>query len=149
MLTVSVWWVLARRPYSRSPTRYGSSILSVLDHVYGRGEGKLILVLSILGADVKTGSIYCSECDNLISDATFEELFQSTTLHIEEKETKFLCECFLFLTGVYYLTMWPLSLANKKRRENYKSWKPDSKDNLALSNTTPISCTGALLFRGT
>lgn len=29
------------------------------------------------------------ECDDIIADETFEDLFHSTTLHIEEKETKF------------------------------------------------------------
>lgn len=45
-----------------------------------------------LGADVKTGSVFCLECDDIVVDETFESLFHSTTLHVEEKETKFICE---------------------------------------------------------
>lgn len=44
------------------------------------------------GADVKSGSVFCLDCDDIIVDETFEGICRSTTLHMEEKETKFTCE---------------------------------------------------------
>ena len=41
------------------------------------------------GADPKTGGIFCSQCDNFILNATFEELFSATVLRAEEAETRF------------------------------------------------------------
>ena len=41
------------------------------------------------GADPKTGRVFCSECDNLILNSTFEKLFSAALLKAEEGETKF------------------------------------------------------------
>lgn len=42
-----------------------------------------------LGADPKTGRIFCSQCDNFILNATLEDLFSATVLRVEESETRF------------------------------------------------------------
>ncbi|EJD06815.1 cysteine proteinase [Fomitiporia mediterranea MF3/22] len=75
-------------------------------------------------ADVKTGSVFCIECDDMIADDTFEELFHATTLHVEEKETTF--------------------VSQRKRRETYKPWQPEAKDEAALSSATQVACSGRI-----
>ena len=42
-----------------------------------------------LGADPKTGRIFCSQCDNFILNTTFEDFFSAAVLRAEEAETKF------------------------------------------------------------
>lgn len=42
-----------------------------------------------LGVDTKSGSLFCSECENFIYDAEVDELYLSTTLMVEEKQTHF------------------------------------------------------------
>jgi len=71
-------------------------------------------------ADVKSGSVYCVDCDNIIFDATFSDLYHNTILSVEERETYF--------------------LQSRKQREVYKSWKPDARDAAALESSVPISC---------
>lgn len=51
---------------------------------------------------MKTGSVFCMECDDIIADETFEDLFHSTTLHIEEKETKFISMGYLLMQVFSY-----------------------------------------------
>ncbi len=46
--------------------------------------------LRFAGADVKSGSVYCVDCDNIIFDATFSDLYHNTILSVEERETYFL-----------------------------------------------------------
>ena len=92
---------------------------------------------------MKSGSIFCSECDNLIHDKTMEEIYHSVTLIAEEKETHF--------TGkLYYVTFnFECSkslVAAKKRRESYKPWSPDEKEVAALRDLTSLSCQGSLSF---
>ena len=53
-------------------------------------------MINVLGADVKTGSVFCLDCDDIITDETFEDLYRATTLHIEEKETQFICMLSIF-----------------------------------------------------
>ena len=41
------------------------------------------------GADVKSGTVYCADCDNLIYNKYMEDLYHSVIIGLEEKETKF------------------------------------------------------------
>jgi ubiquitin carboxyl-terminal hydrolase 22/27/51 len=41
------------------------------------------------GADVKSGNIFCSQCDNFIYDAVLDSVFLNTVISAEEKQTRF------------------------------------------------------------
>jgi len=41
------------------------------------------------GADVKTGAVFCRQCDNFIYDAKLDEIYLSTVVATEEKLTRF------------------------------------------------------------
>ncbi|TDL25569.1 cysteine proteinase [Rickenella mellea] len=69
-------------------------------------------------ADVKSGSVFCSKCDDFIYNRAVEDLFHSVTLSAEEKETKF------------------------QRREPYKPWIPDAKESAALDGMIALACHG-------
>lgn len=44
---------------------------------------------TLVGVDVKLGSVFCSECDDFVYDGTFDGIFHATVLDVEEKTTKF------------------------------------------------------------
>ncbi|KAF8629978.1 hypothetical protein AX17_005543 [Amanita inopinata Kibby_2008] len=73
-------------------------------------------------ADAKSGSVYCSECDSFIYDATLSNTYSSTVLSTEEKHTKF--------------------QVLSKRREPFQLWIPSEKDTAAIDGATAISCQG-------
>ncbi|KAH8118181.1 cysteine proteinase [Phellopilus nigrolimitatus] len=75
-------------------------------------------------ADVKTGTVFCLACDDVIADPAFEALFRATTRHEEEKETKF--------------------ITARKHREPYRPWIPDARDSAALTSAVPVSCNGRI-----
>ncbi|KII89707.1 hypothetical protein PLICRDRAFT_685039 [Plicaturopsis crispa FD-325 SS-3] len=74
----------------------------------------------VLCADSKSGSIYCSTCDDFIYDPTMDETYLTTTVAYEEKQTKF--------------------QVMKKLREPFRPWTPNAKDSQALGETIPIPC---------
>jgi ubiquitin carboxyl-terminal hydrolase 22/27/51 len=41
------------------------------------------------GVDVKSGSIFCRECDDFVYDAAIDSIYLSTVVSAEEKQTKF------------------------------------------------------------
>jgi ubiquitin carboxyl-terminal hydrolase 22/27/51 len=41
------------------------------------------------GVDVKSGSIFCAECNDFIYDAEMDNICLSTVVSAEEKQTKF------------------------------------------------------------
>lgn len=47
------------------------------------------LLMHATGVDVKSGSIFCRECDDFIYDATMDSIYLSTVVSAEEKQTKF------------------------------------------------------------
>ncbi|TFK34607.1 cysteine proteinase [Crucibulum laeve] len=73
-------------------------------------------------ADVKTGSVFCSECDDFIYDAKLDEIYLSAVILAEEKQTKF--------------------QDAKKPREAYKLWTPTAKEAAALEGAVAIPCQG-------
>ena len=96
MFTLLLWWMLEGWAYSCTYERPESSILFVYIPLSSDPYEKICLsnilsMINVLGADVKTGSVFCLDCDDIITDETFEDLYRATTLHIEEKETQFIC----------------------------------------------------------
>ncbi|KAI0327836.1 cysteine proteinase [Cubamyces sp. BRFM 1775] len=72
--------------------------------------------------DVKTGYVFCIECEDFVYDSTFERLQKLTKLAEEEKATVF--------------------EASKRLREPYKPWRPDAKEQAALEGTMATPCQG-------
>lgn len=48
-----------------------------------------LLIISYSGADAKSGFVFCSECDDFIYDDTIDELYLSTVVSVEERNTNF------------------------------------------------------------
>ncbi|KAJ6615868.1 hypothetical protein B0H10DRAFT_2039331 [Mycena sp. CBHHK59/15] len=73
-------------------------------------------------ADVKSGSIFCFECQDFIYDAKVDEMYLATLVTAEEEQTKF--------------------QVAKKRREKYQPWVPTAQDASALEGSVAIPCQG-------
>ncbi|EKM58343.1 uncharacterized protein PHACADRAFT_140190 [Phanerochaete carnosa HHB-10118-sp] len=73
-------------------------------------------------ADSKSGAIYCLDCDDFVYDPTFTSVLSSTSVTASER----------LMSG---------NLA-KSRKEPYKPWIPDSKDNAALEGAVALPCQG-------
>jgi hypothetical protein len=43
----------------------------------------------VTGADIKTGAVFCRQCNDFIYDAKLDEIYVSTVVAAEEKLTKF------------------------------------------------------------
>lgn len=43
----------------------------------------------MVGADTKTGSIFCAECQDFIYDPKVDEIYLAAVVMAEEKQTKF------------------------------------------------------------
>lgn len=70
-------------PPNISPTRATHFVTTVLFFTLDRRAYTLV------GVDVKLGSVFCSECDDFVYDRTFDKIFHATVLDVEEKTTKF------------------------------------------------------------
>jgi len=92
----------------------------------------------VLGADPKTGRVFCSQCDNFILNSAFEDLFSATVLRVEESETKF--------QGTdpqpFAHRRDSSAVVTKKGRETYHPWTPNEKDTAALKDAVQIQCQG-------
>ncbi|KZP22628.1 cysteine proteinase [Athelia psychrophila] len=73
--------------------------------------------------DVKTGTIFCADCDDFIYDPAMESIHLSTVVSAEEKQTKF--------------------QVAKKAREPFRQWIPGSKDASALDGSSVLPCKGS------
>ncbi|KAJ7620961.1 hypothetical protein FB45DRAFT_927988 [Roridomyces roridus] len=73
-------------------------------------------------ADVKSGSIFCSECQDFVYHSKVDEIYLESTVAVEEEETRF--------------------QVSKKRREPYQVWHPTAEDTRALNNSVAIPCQG-------
>ncbi|KAI0926169.1 hypothetical protein AcW1_008405 [Taiwanofungus camphoratus] len=73
-------------------------------------------------ADVKTGSIFCSGCDDFVYDSILSHAFSATILSVEEKTTIF--------------------QVAKKRREPFRSWMPSDKEVAVIEGAVSLSCQG-------
>ncbi|TFK22778.1 cysteine proteinase [Coprinopsis marcescibilis] len=71
-------------------------------------------------ADVKTGAIFCSQCNDFIYDAEMEEISLEAILGAEEKQTRF--------------------QVSQKLREPFKRWTPDEKEAAAAENFVSRPC---------
>lgn len=79
-----ILWLLESRPYNRTSNWEWAHLLFV-SHF-----SQSIWSQDLLGADVKTGRVFCSDCDDFVLDAATENVFFSTVLSAEEKESRFL-----------------------------------------------------------
>jgi len=73
-------------------------------------------------ADVKSGSVFCSKCDDFIYDAALDDIYLSVVVTAEEKQTRF--------------------QVGKKSREPFRPWIPTAKDTAALEASITIPCQG-------
>ncbi|KAJ7503328.1 hypothetical protein B0H11DRAFT_1975258 [Mycena galericulata] len=73
-------------------------------------------------ADLKSGSIFCSQCRDFIYDAKVDEMHLASIVTAEEEETRF--------------------QVAKKHRERFQTWVPTAQDTAALENSVPIPCQG-------
>ncbi|KAF5392434.1 hypothetical protein D9757_002142 [Collybiopsis confluens] len=75
----------------------------------------------LLCADVTSGAVFCSVCDDIVHNRALERTYVESHLNVEEK-----------------LSVWKIP------REPFKFWDPstDSNDSESLKGTTPISCQG-------
>lgn len=72
--------------------------------------------------DTKSGSVFCSECEDFVFDDTIDELHLSTVLSVEEQSTKF--------------------QVAKRGREPYQPWVPTSEESAALKYIATVPCQG-------
>ncbi|KDR78670.1 hypothetical protein GALMADRAFT_244157 [Galerina marginata CBS 339.88] len=72
--------------------------------------------------DAKTGSLFCTECDDFVYDAKVERIHLAATVSAEEKLPKY--------------------QASKSLRETYRTWDPSPKDIQALEGAQSIPCHG-------
>lgn len=75
-----------------------------------------------LCVDVKTGSIFCSECGDFVYDSGVNSMFAAATITTEEKNTSF--------------------RDGTRCREPFRSWSPNTKETAALELSVPAACYG-------
>ncbi|KAI0368632.1 cysteine proteinase [Pilatotrama ljubarskyi] len=73
-------------------------------------------------ADVKTGYVFCIECDDFVYDSVFHRLYKTTMIAEEEKATAF--------------------ETSKRLREPYTPWEPNARERAALEGTVAAPCQG-------
>ncbi|KAI9057312.1 cysteine proteinase [Trametes sanguinea] len=73
-------------------------------------------------ADVRTGYVFCIECDDFVYDSTFNRLFKLVNLAEEEKETAF--------------------QVSKRSREPFSPWSPNAQERGALEGAIAAPCQG-------
>jgi len=83
MSALLVFGMLVGKPHSKSHDRGGAYVLFVFF------PPELLGLLTTPGADAKSGFVFCSECDDFIFDDTIDELYLSTVVSVEERNTKF------------------------------------------------------------
>ncbi|KAF8813509.1 cysteine proteinase [Phlegmacium glaucopus] len=69
--------------------------------------------------DAKSGSVYCSECNNFIYHSKLDTLYLATIVTAEEKQ-----------------------MATHKHKESFKPWSPSPKEIQALEGAEPVACQG-------
>ncbi|KAG1830548.1 hypothetical protein EV424DRAFT_1578450, partial [Suillus variegatus] len=69
--------------------------------------------------DAKSGSVFCSECDDFVFDDTIDDLYLSTVLSVEEQKTKF-----------------------QGSREPYQPWIPTGDESIVLKDAATVPCQG-------
>ncbi|KAL0945494.1 hypothetical protein HGRIS_000980 [Hohenbuehelia grisea] len=74
----------------------------------------------LFSADVKTGSVFCTECDNFIIDSRVDQVYLNTVITAEEQQAQF--------------------QVGKKTREPFQAWTPSDKDTSALEDAASIPC---------
>lgn len=91
------------------------------------------------GVDVKSGSVYCSECNNFIYHSKLDALYLATTVAAEEKQM-----------GVWLPTLPPRrsDTSSATHKESFKPWSPSPKEIQALEGAESIACQGELFDDG-
>jgi ubiquitin carboxyl-terminal hydrolase 22/27/51 len=91
-----------------------------------------------VGADIKTGAVFCRQCDNFIYDSKLDEIYMSIVVAAEEKLTKFQCKpsAYHFIVIVLFL------VGDKNPRQPFEFWVPSEKDIAALEGAVAIPCQG-------
>lgn len=46
-------------------------------------------ILRVVGVDVKTGSVFCAHCDDMIYNPTVDHAYTAASVEAEENETRF------------------------------------------------------------
>ncbi|CDO74952.1 hypothetical protein BN946_scf184945.g24 [Trametes cinnabarina] len=82
----------------------------------------LVTIFVRCGADVKTGYVFCIECDDFVYDNTFSRLYKLITLAEEEKETAF--------------------QVSKRLREPFSPWSPNAQERAILDGAIAAPCQG-------
>lgn len=72
--------------------------------------------------DVKSGCLFCIECNDFIFHETIDQLYTGSVLHAEEKATRF--------------------QVSQMLRESFTAWIPDEQESIALEDTTTLPCQG-------
>lgn len=72
--------------------------------------------------DTKSGSVFCSECEDFVFDDTIDELYLAAVLSVEEQSTKF--------------------QVAKRGREPYQPWIPTGDESTALKYIATVPCQG-------
>ena len=132
VLSMLVCWMLVGWTCGRASKRIGSLVLQVIHNFVYCWVRHL---LKWTGVDVKSGSVYCSECNNFIYHSKLDALYLATIVAAEEKQM-----------GVS-LHISPSSLwypPPATHKESFKPWSPSLKDIQALEGAEPIACQGEL-----
>ncbi|KAL6298643.1 cysteine proteinase [Sparassis latifolia] len=72
--------------------------------------------------DAKTGSVYCSECNDFVYDSRISHAYFSAAIAAEERNTSF--------------------QVDKKSREPFQAWMPNEQETAMLRQTDNLSCQG-------
>lgn len=72
--------------------------------------------------DARTGSVYCSSCNDMVFSQKLDSIRLSAVLSAEEQQTRF--------------------QVSKRHREPFKPWVPKAEDIAALEGTEPVVCQG-------
>ncbi|KAJ6516717.1 hypothetical protein C8R47DRAFT_1088124 [Mycena vitilis] len=73
-------------------------------------------------ADVRTGSIFCSECRDFVYHPKVDEVYLASVVKAEAEQNRF--------------------QVARKNRERFQPWAPTARDVTALENAVPIPCQG-------
>lgn len=92
------------------------------------------------GADVKTGYVFCIECDDFVYDGTFNRLFRATSIAAEEKATAF--EGTLSQGGYSCSPHSHTRPVSKRLREPFTPWEPNGQEQATLEGAIATPCQG-------
>ncbi|KAH7928110.1 cysteine proteinase [Leucogyrophana mollusca] len=86
----------------------------ISDHLKGAGHAFCV--------DTRSGSVFCAECNDFIYDTSMDNIYLSTVVAVEERQTNF--------------------QVAKRGREPYQIWTPSDEESAALNDATVLPCQG-------